>query len=51
MMVRWTCGMSLRDGKCTGDLYSLLNVQKADVLMPGRLSWFGHPAPVRRDLK
>ena len=43
MMVRWMYGMSLKDRKCSVDLYSLLGVQKvADVVRHGRLRWFGH---------
>ena len=43
MMVRWKCGVSLKDRKCSVDLYSLLGVQSvADVVRHGRLRWFGH---------
>ena len=43
MMVRWMCGVSLKDGKCSVDLYSLLRVQSvAEVVRRGRLRWFGH---------
>ena len=43
MMVRWMCGVSLKDRKCSVDLYSLLGVQSvADVVRHGRLRWFGH---------
>ena len=43
MMVRWMCGVSLKDRKRSVDLYSLLGVQiVADVARPGRLRWFGH---------
>ena len=35
--------MSLRDRKCSGDLYSLLGIQSvADVVRRGRLRWFRH---------
>ena len=43
MMVRWMCGVSLKDRKCSVDLYSLLGVQSvAGVVRQGRLRWFGH---------
>ena len=42
-MVRWMCGVSLKDRKRSVDLYSLLGVQSvADVVRPGRLRWCGH---------
>ena len=39
MMVRWMCGVSLKDKKHSVDLYSLLGVE---VVRHGRLRWFGH---------
>ena len=43
MMVRWMCGMSLKDRKRSVDLYSLLGVESvAEVVRHGRLRWFGH---------
>ena len=43
MMVRWMCGVSLKDRKHSLDLYSLLGIQSvADVVRRGRLRWFGH---------
>ena len=43
MMVRWMCGVSLKDRKRSVDLYSLLRVQSvAEVVRRGRLRWFGH---------
>ena len=43
MMVRWICGVSLKDRKRSEDLYSLLGVQSvAKVVRHGRLRWFGH---------
>ena len=43
MMVRWMCGVSLKDTKRSVDLYSLLGVQSVDeVVRQGRLRWFGH---------
>ena len=43
MMVRWMCGVSLKDRKRSEDLYNLLGVQSlAKVVRRGRLRWFGH---------
>ena len=43
MMVRWMCGVSLKDRKRSVDLYSLLGVQSVnEVVRRGRLRWFGH---------
>ena len=44
MMVRWMCGVLLKDRKRSVDLYILLGVQSvADMwLRRGRLRWFGH---------
>ena len=43
MMVRWMCGVSLRDRKRSVDLYILLGVQSVtEVVRQGRLRWFGH---------
>ena len=43
MMVRWMCGMSLKDRRHSENLYSFLGVDRvADVLRHGRLRWFGH---------
>ena len=43
MMVRWMCGVSLKDRKCSVELYSLLGVQSVDeVVRQGRSRWFGH---------
>ena len=42
MMVRWVCGVSLKDRKRSEDLYSLLGIQSmAKVVRNGRLRWFG----------
>ena len=42
-MVRWMCGVSLKDRKRSVDLYSLLGVQSVDeVVRRGKLRWFGH---------
>ena len=41
-MVRWICGVSLKDRKRSVDLYSLLGVQSvAEVVRQGRLRWWG----------
>ena len=37
MMVRWMCGVSLKDGRHTVDFYSLLGVQVANKVRHGRL--------------
>ena len=43
MMVRWMCGVSLRDRKCNEDLCNLLGINHVvDVVRRGRLRWFGH---------
>ena len=43
MMVRWKCGVSLKDRKPSVDLYNLLGVQSMhEVVRFGRLRWFGH---------
>ena len=43
LMVRWMCGVSLKDKKRSEDLYSLLGVQSvAKMVRHGRLRWFGH---------
>ena len=49
-MVRWMCGVSLKDRKRSGDLYSFLGVQRvAEVVRCGRLRWFGHVERKSRD--
>ena len=45
MMVRWMCGVSLKDKKQSEVLYSLL----AEVVRRGRLRWFGHLEPKNGD--
>ena len=43
MMVRWMCGVSLKDRKRSEDLCNLLGINcVADVMRRGRLRWFGH---------
>jgi hypothetical protein len=50
MMVRWMCGVTLKDRKRSEDLYSLLGVQSvAEVVRRGRLRWFGHVEPKSAD--
>ena len=42
-MVRWMCGVSLKDRKRSEDLCNLLGINcVADVVRRGRLRWFGH---------
>ena len=42
-MVKWMCGVSLKDRKHSEDMYSLLGIQSvADVVRSGGLRWFGH---------
>ena len=43
MMVRWMCGVSLKDRRRSEDLCNLLGINcVADVVRHGRLRWFGH---------
>ena len=50
MMVRWMCGVSLKERKRSEVLYSLLGVQcVAEVVRHGRLRWFGHVEPKNGD--
>ena len=43
MMVRWMCGVSLKDKKRSEDSCNLLGINcVADVVRRGRLRWFGH---------
>ena len=43
VMVRWMCGVSLKDRKRSEDLCNLLGINcVADVVRRGRLRWFGH---------
>ena len=42
MMVRWMCGVSLKNKKCSLDLNSLLRIQcVSDVVKHGRFWWLG----------
>ena len=46
MMMRWMCGVSLKDRRCSEDLCSLFGINcVADVVRRGRLRWFGHLEP------
>ena len=43
MMVRWMCGVSLKDRKRSEDLCNFLGINcVADVVRRGRLRWFAH---------
>ena len=43
MMVRWMCGVSVKDRKRSEDLCNLLGINcVADVVRRGRLKWSGH---------
>mgnify|MGYP006376082139 FL=1 len=43
MMVRWMCGVTLKNKISSGELYSRLNVEAvSDIVRRGRLRWFGH---------
>ena len=41
MMMRWMCGVSLKDRKCSEDSCTEINCV-ADVIRRVRLRWFGH---------
>ena len=49
MMVRWMCGVSLKDRSAQYRIYAhLLGINcVADVVRRGRLRWFGHPWNVK----
>ena len=43
MMVRWMCGVSLKDKKLSEELRHRLGIESvSDVMRRGRLRWFGH---------
>ncbi|XP_065664790.1 uncharacterized protein LOC136086422 [Hydra vulgaris] len=43
MMIRWMCGVTLKDKKRSHDLrLSLGIVSVSDIVCHGRLRWFGH---------
>ena len=51
MMMRWMCGVSLKDRKRSEVLYDLLGVQsRAEVARRGRLRWFGHVERIRMEM-
>ena len=50
MMVKWMCGVSLKDRKRSVDLYSLLGVQSVDeVVRRGRLKFWACTERMSRD--
>ena len=50
IMVRWMCGVSLKDRKRSEVLYSLSGVQSvAKVVRRGRLRWCGHAERKNKD--
>jgi len=46
-MVRWMCGVTLKDRKSSDELLGRLGVE--DVVRRGRLLWFGHVERKSRD--
>ncbi len=43
MMVRWMCGVTLKNRISSAELYNRLNVEEvSDVVRHGKLRWFGH---------
>ena len=51
MMMRWMCGVSLKDRKRSEVFYGLLGVQSvAEVARRGRLRWFGHVERIRMEM-
>ena len=43
MMVRWICGVTLKDRRSSAELLDLLSVVGVgDMVRCGRLRWFGH---------
>ena len=51
MMMRWMCGVSLKDRKQSEVFYGLLGVQSvAEVARRGRLRWFGHVKRIRMEM-
>ena len=52
MMVRWLCGVLLKNRKGSVDLYSLLGLQSvADMVRRGRLRWFAHLVSACRNME
>ena len=43
MMIRWMCGVTLRNGKSSEEIRNRLGiVSVSDLMRHGRLRWFGH---------
>ena len=43
MMIRWMCGVTLKERKCSEELLDRLGIESiAEVVRRGRLRWFGH---------
>ena len=43
MMIRWMCGVTLRNGKTSEEIRNRLGiVSVSDLVRQGRLRWFGH---------
>ena len=43
MMIRWMCGVTLRNGKTSEEIRNRLSiVSVSDLVRQGRLGWFGH---------
>ena len=43
LMVRWMCGVTLKDGKLSQELLDWMGIESvADVVRKCRLRWFGH---------
>ena len=43
LMVRWMCGVTLKDGKLSQELLDRMGIESvADVMRKCRLRWFGH---------
>ena len=50
MMVRWMCGVTLKDRKASVELLDRLGVVAVDdVVRRGRLRWFGHVERMKAD--
>ena len=42
-MIRWMCGVSMKDGKTSEELTKLVGVEPiTTVIRSGRLRWYGH---------
>ena len=50
MMVRWMCGVTLKDRVASAELNSRLHIECiTDIVKRGRLRWFGHVERKDRD--